>query len=151
MEKLVIQSDINKLVDVEKFVSAVCDVYNINNYAATISMPLLQAVENAIVHGNCNDPSKSVTIVCDLCKGGVYFTVSDEGQGFDYKYYESIPNEEGCGTGLFLMKTLSDKISFQNNGSSVRMDFVINGIEASRTLERLVALHNYYAPRFVNA
>ena len=42
MEKLVIQSDINNLVEVERFVSAVCDTYNVNNYAATISMSLLQ-------------------------------------------------------------------------------------------------------------
>ena len=45
MEKLVIQSDINNLIEVERFVSAVCDTYNINNYAATISMSLLQAVK----------------------------------------------------------------------------------------------------------
>ena len=68
MEKLVIQSDINNLVEVERFVSAVCDTYNVNNYAATISMSLLQAAENAIVHGNNSDASKSVTIVSDLCR-----------------------------------------------------------------------------------
>lgn len=151
MEKLVIQSDICNLVEVERFVSAVCDTYNINNYAATISMSLLQAVENAITHGNKNDTSKSVTIMSDLCRGGLFFTVSDEGAGFNYDNFGFMPEGEGKGMGIYLMKTLSDKLSFQDNGSKVRLDFVINGIEASRAFERLVMLHNYYAPRYVNA
>ena len=150
MEKLIIQSDTSKLIEVERFVSAVCDTYNINNYAATISMSLLQAVENAIVHGNGNDASKQVTVTSDYCKGGVYFTVSDEGVGFNFEKFGTIP-EEGSGTGIYLMKTLSDKMSFSNNGSTVRLDFVVNGIEASRALERIVTLRNHYAPRFVNA
>lgn len=151
MEKLIIQSDINKIIDVERFVSAVCDTYNINNYAATISMSLLQAVENAIVHGNHNDPSKQVTIISDQCRGGVYFSVSDQGQGFDYSPYGSIPASENRGTGIYLMKTLSDKLSFQDNGRTVRLDFYINGIEASYALERIVTLRNYYASRMVHA
>lgn len=151
MEKLVIQSDINNLVEVERFVSAVCDTYNVNNYAATISMSLLQAAENAIVHGNNSDPSKSVTIVSDLCRGGLYFSVSDEGNGFDFEKFGVIPEGEGRGTGIYLMKTLSDKMSFQNGGSTVRLEFVVNGIEASRALERIVVIRNYYAPRYVNA
>ena len=92
-----------------------------------------------------------MTIESDLCNGGVFFSVSDEGVGFDYSNYGTIPTEEGKGTGLYLMKTLSDKICFQNNGSTVRMDFVINGIEASRALERIVTLRNYYAPKTVYA
>lgn len=151
MEKLIIQSDTSNLIEVERFVSAVCDTCNINNYAAAISMSLLQAVENAIVHGNGNDVAKRVTITSDLCKGGVFFTVSDEGCGFDFQKYGEIPEGEGSGMGIYLMKTLSDGLSFSDGGRTVRLDFVINGIEASRALERIVALRNFYAPHFVNA
>lgn len=151
MEKLVIQSDINNLIDVERFVSVVCDTYNINNYAATISMSLLAAVENAIVHGNNNDPSRKVTITSDYCNGGVYFAVSDEGVGFDFSRYGSMPEQEGKGTGLYLMRTLSDRISFSNHGSDVRMEFIVGGIEPARALERIVTLHNYFAPQVVYA
>ena len=49
------------------------------------------------------------------------------------------------------MKTLSDGLSFQNGGSTVRLDFVINGIETSRALERIMTLRNYYAPKTVYA
>ena len=151
MEKLVIQSDINNLIAVERFVSVVCDTYNINNYAATISMSLLAAVENAIVHGNQSDPTRSVTITSDYCTGGVYFAVSDEGVGFDYSAYGKMPEQGSKGTGLYLMQTLSDRIVFSDRGSTVRMEFVVSGIEPAMALERIVTLHNYYAPHVIYA
>lgn len=151
MERIIIQSDIDKLTEVERFVDVVCDSYNINNYAGTISMSLLQAVKNAIVHGNHSDPEKKVTIESDYNRGGVYFKVSDEGDGFDYASYGSIPVHEGEGTGIYLMKTLSDKMSYTDQGRTVCLEFVISGIEPSRALERLVKLRHFYAPKTVNA
>lgn len=145
METLVIQSDIKNIIDVERFVYSVCDTFNINNYAAVISMSLLQAVENAIIHGNCNDPSRNVRICFDQCKGGVFFTVSDEGRGFDFCSRLSADNNAENGKGLFLMRSLADNLSFSNNGSTVRLDFVINGIEASRALERITTLRTHYS------
>lgn len=151
MERLVIQSDINNLLEVERFVCSVCDTFNVNNYAAAISMSVLNAVENAIIHGNKSNIDKHVTITSDFCKGGLYFDVSDEGEGFNYSVYgDSLPSEEK-GTGIFLMRTLSDRISFSDNGSSVRLEYIIGGIESSRALERKVLLRNFYAPHLVNA
>ena len=151
MEKIVIQSDIANLIEVERFVANVCDTYNINNYAATISMSLLQAVENAIVHGNHSDATKTVTVVADYVKGGVSFVVEDQGNGFDFAQYGSMPMEEGRGTGIFRMKSLSDHLSLDNNGRTVKMEFFINGIDAARALERRVTLHNFYSSKLVNA
>lgn len=151
MEQLIIQSDTNNVIEVERFVSAVCDAYNIHNYAGTISMSLLQAVENAIVHGNGSDSSKTVTVKCDQCRGGVFFSATDQGSGFDYHSYGDLPAGEGKGMGIYLMKALSDKISFLDGGRTVRMEYVVSGIEASRALERIVTLHNYYSPKKVHA
>lgn len=151
MERIIIQSDINNLTEVERFVDIVCDSYHINNYAGTVSMSLLQAVKNAIVHGNHSDNTKQVTIESDYCRGGVYFTVSDQGEGFDFSSYGSIPDQEGRGTGIYLMKTLSDKMFFSDQGRTVRLEFIISGIEPTRALERIVTLHNFYTPKLVNA
>ena len=147
METLVIQSDINNIVEVERFVYSVCDTFNINNYSAVITMSLLQAVENAIVHGNNNDVSKKVTVNFDQCRGGVYFTVTDEGKGFDFR--SSVANENN--KGLFLMHSLADHLLFYDNGSTVRMDYVINGIEACRAIERVSILRRHYAVKAVKA
>lgn len=72
MEKLAIQSDMSNIVKVEDFVSRICSDKNINNYYATISMSVLQAVENAIIHGNNSDSTKIVTVISGECRGGVF-------------------------------------------------------------------------------
>ena len=151
MEKLIIQSDINNLFDVEVFVTDICDTYNINNYAAAISVSLLQAVKNSIVHGNMNDKSKTVTITTERFKGGIAFTVTDEGDGFDFNCYGDIPTSPGMGRGIYLMKTLSDDVTFYNHGRTVRLDFYVVGIDASHSLERNAALKRFYSNKKVNA
>lgn len=151
MEKIIIQSDINNLIDVERFISTICDLWNINNYSATISVSVLQAVKNAIVHGNHNDASRKVTVTADRCYGGIVVAVSDEGDGFNYSDYGDVPSDDSKGTGIYLMKTLSDKISFSDNGSTVRMEYLVNGIDASHALERITTLHRYYASNVVVA
>lgn len=151
MEKLIIQSDRKHLIEVERFVSIVCDSFHIHNYAGSIAMSLLQAVENAIVHGNNNDSSKTVTIICDQCKGGVCFSVSDQGNGFDFSKFGSIPENSEQGTGIFIMKTFSDDLSFENGGRTVKMTFNVNGISASRALERIMIMRNHYSAHRVLA
>ena len=47
MERIVIQSSEDNIIEVEKFISVFCDTYNINNYAGSISISLIQAVKNA--------------------------------------------------------------------------------------------------------
>ena len=78
MERIVIQSNIANLVKVEQFLDTVCDTMNIHNYYATISVAVLQAVENAILHGNKSDESKSVYIKYSKCRGGIAFIIEDE-------------------------------------------------------------------------
>jgi serine/threonine-protein kinase RsbW len=60
---LKIKSDIKEIHEVEKFVEDICDYYNINNsYFGNIIVAVSEAVENSIVHGNKQDPSKSINI-----------------------------------------------------------------------------------------
>ncbi len=151
MENIKIQSDISNLVKIEQFIDAVCDNMNIHNYFATISMAVLQAVENAIVHGNHSDAAKTVSLKYAKCKGGIAFIVEDEGKGFDWNNYSELPLEEGQGDGIFLMKTLSDSCVYSKGGRKVRLEFMIQGIDASRSLERAATLQKFFAPRQINA
>ena len=52
-----LQSDMNNLPQVEEFVDHLCDSCNLGNHRAIITMALLHAVENAILHCNKNDVS----------------------------------------------------------------------------------------------
>jgi serine/threonine-protein kinase RsbW len=88
---------------------------------------LTEAVNNAIIHGNRKDESKTVKIQLSQAKGHIAIRVSDEGRGFDY---QSIPDPTAPenltkvgGRGVFLMQQLSDRIHFHDNGRTVEMQF----------------------------
>lgn len=147
MESIAIQSNKDNIIRVEEFVSRFCDTKNIPNYYATISMSVLQAVENAIVHGNNSDSAKKVLIEAGDCRGGVYFVITDEGQGFDWASYGSLPAEGSKGDGIFLMKMLSDDLVFDANGSVVRMEFMVRGIDEARSVSRTNSLQNFFSKK----
>ena len=104
MEHIVIQSNTANLTKVEQFLDTICDTMNIHNYYGIISVAVIQAVENAVLHGNKSDESKSVSIKYSKCKGGIAFIVEDEGEGFNYKDYSDLSLEGGKGDGIFLMQ-----------------------------------------------
>jgi serine/threonine-protein kinase RsbW len=90
---------------------------------------MTEAVNNAIVHGNKMDPSKSVTLHFTVSENNLRFTIEDEGPGFDY---DNLPDptapeniEKPHGRGVFLMKKLADHCSFEDNGRVVILDFAV--------------------------
>jgi serine/threonine-protein kinase RsbW len=92
-----------------------------------ILISLTEAVNNAIIHGNRQDESKMVEVRTERRNGSLAILVRDEGKGFDYS---SVPDpttpERVCecgGRGVFLMRQLSDKCRFHDNGRIVEMEF----------------------------
>ena len=92
-----------------------------------IMVAAMEAVNNAITHGNKSDPEKKVDIEISYENNEIRVKVTDEGSGFDP---ESIPDptkpeniEELSGRGVFLMSRLADTIEFNENGNSVTMCF----------------------------
>ncbi|MCB0659562.1 MAG: ATP-binding protein [Saprospiraceae bacterium] len=92
-----------------------------------ILISLTEAVNNAIIHGNAGDESKHVHILIKEFNDGISFCVSDEGSGFNPT---KLPDPtcgahlDACGgRGVHIMKSLSDNIKFENNGSTVEMFF----------------------------
>ncbi len=92
-----------------------------------ILISLTEAVNNAIIHGNKKDGNKSVRIEMEQDKDNIILKVTDEGGGFDLQELPdpTSPDYIECcgGRGVFIMSHLSDKIAFQNNGSTVEMSF----------------------------
>lgn len=143
-ESFVIQSDISNLSYVEERVFHFCRECNVGNYYSAISVAALQAVENAIVHGNGSEVEKMVTVTMGTCRGGVFVEVSDEGSGFDYVRFGSL-DDVTEGQGIFVMKSLSDRMTFSNSGRQVRMEFDINGIDPADALERASILQAHFS------
>ena len=84
-----------------------------------------EAVRNAIVHGNKNDPAKSVTVAYWVDGGNLHIEVSDEGSGFDYR---NLPNPtanenimKNSGRGVYLIRRLMNKVEFNETGNVIRM------------------------------
>jgi serine/threonine-protein kinase RsbW len=89
-----------------------------------VGMALHEALANAIVHGNQQDPGKSVYVACRCTTDGeVSVTVEDEGQGFDADSVADPTAQENRllthGRGIYLMKTLLDEVRFECRGAVV--------------------------------
>ncbi len=90
-----------------------------------------EAVNNAIFHGSESDPRKRVYIRCELSKERLILTVKDSGRGFDPRKLRNPLNNayllEVSGRGIFLMKTLMDRVEFQfsKKGTEVRLTLLL--------------------------
>jgi serine/threonine-protein kinase RsbW len=147
--QLILPSLPESIHQVEKFVEDICDEFNINNtYFGNILVTLTEAVENAMKHGNGNDPSKKVQIIFTSKPEGLSFVVKDEGNGFDIN---QIPDptdlntdpEESKGRGIFLIKSLADEVKFLDKGNTVEIIFKISSINSEMAIERIKQLKKF--------
>ena len=130
IESVTFPSKITNIQKVEVLVDQVCQNNNIHeDYYGNILIAVTEAVNNAIVHGNLEDESKSVSIVVKRGNDELSFLVSDEGEGFAFNNLpdptspENIEKEDG--RGIFLMKALADKVEFLDNGTKVLLTFSV--------------------------
>ncbi len=127
-ENIKISSRADNLSLVEKLIDTVCQEYNVNEDAyGNILIAVTEAVNNAINHGNQNNPNKFVNVAFQTANQQLVFSISDEGAGFDY---ENLPDptdpkniDKPHGRGVFLMKNLADSIQFLQNGKTVLLSF----------------------------
>jgi serine/threonine-protein kinase RsbW len=89
-----------------------------------VEIALREALANAIIHGNHENPRKRVHVRCRCKADEVSITVKDEGRGFDTSKMTD-PNPENTrsvhGRGIYLMKALMDEVRFEEGGVVVRM------------------------------
>ena len=144
-ESFVIQSDIANMPYVEERLFHFCRECNVGNYYSAVSVAALQAVENAIIHGNGSDVAKEVSVMLGTCRGGLYVEVCDEGEGFDYNRFGTLGDDE-TGQGIFVMKSLADRMTYSESGRRVRLEFDVNGIDPAEALERASVLQAHFSP-----
>ncbi|MBN2595533.1 ATP-binding protein [Labilibaculum sp.] len=129
-EKLLIfPSELENISRVEKLIDEISSSHNLSSEIyGKISVALIEAVNNAILHGNQLDVTKKVKIEYNIDDESISFIVWDEGKGFDFS---NIPDptlpenlEKTHGRGIFLMNHLADDIEFGENGAIVEMKFI---------------------------
>jgi serine/threonine-protein kinase RsbW len=128
----------NKIIKIESRQSNLCIVENAidevtneigikqNNYGK-ILVSILEAVNNAIIHGNHSDPEKVVRIAIGFKSNALKIKVTDEGPGFCPEKVPDPTTPENVkalsGRGVFIMSRLADKIVFSKKGNCVTMIF----------------------------
>ena len=127
-KKFKIESNILNLRIVENAIDEISTEigFNQDNFGK-ILVSTLEAVNNAIIHGNKKDESKSVEIEISFKRNILRVSVSDEGKGFKPKEIPDPTKPENIenlsGRGVFLMSKLADKIEFNETGNKVTMSF----------------------------
>jgi serine/threonine-protein kinase RsbW len=90
-----------------------------------VEIALREALANAIIHGNHENPRKHVYVCCRCNRNEVSIAVKDEGRGFDIEKMADPTAPENIGSvhgrGIYLMKALMDEVRFEEGGVVVRM------------------------------
>ena len=114
----------------ENLIEEVADKYQVSEDTFANMMTCLnEAVINAIIHGNKLDPKKTVIINAEVEPKRIVWTITDEGDGFDYNNLAdpTAPDrlEELTGRGVFILKHLADQCIFNTLGNEVELHFKI--------------------------
>jgi len=128
VERLVFKSDIKNINLVERLIDDLSEKHDLHDDVyGKLLLSVVEAVNNAIVHGNKMDLDKDVVLEYSLDDTKIDFIITDMGEGFDYN---NIPDptkpenvEKTHGRGIFLMNHLADEIEFTKNGSVVKLSF----------------------------
>ena len=90
-----------------------------------INLAVIEAGTNAIKHGNKENPIKKAIIEFTLAEDRFEIVIEDEGDGFTRKEVADPLDPENLlkssGRGLFLMEACMDSVTYQNNGTIIKM------------------------------
>lgn len=129
-KKMILQSSLKEMDKLDSFVNELQEWASLDQQQRDrIMLPLSEAINNAILHGNQLQEHKSVTVVAELQNQRLIISVEDEGVGFDP---DDVPDplqkenllKEG-GRGIYLIREYTDDIDFQNKGSKIIMHFML--------------------------
>lgn len=130
MAKLVLSSELENIALIDQFIYNLKKTYQIDNEKfVDIRLSILEAVNNAIIHGNQLDSSKNILITEEMVENMLLVYIEDQGKGFDPSKVEDPTRKEDLsqpgGRGIHLMRHLSDQLDYLKNGKSVLLRFQI--------------------------
>ena len=130
-KSLSIKSKIENINLIEKLVDEISEEVKLNSEVyGKVLIAAVEAVNNAIVHGNKLDEEKSINVLFDIDEKVIKIFVEDEGPGFDYNNVPdpTIPEniENIHGRGVYLMNHLADEVEFHGEGNQVELRFFLD-------------------------
>jgi serine/threonine-protein kinase RsbW len=90
-----------------------------------LRVALTEAISNAILRGNREDPVKRVWVRAELHPQTIRLSIRDEGGGFDPSAVTP-PTDPDClederGRGLLIIRHLADEVEFNERGNTIWM------------------------------
>ena len=128
IESLRLSSTYKSVADIERLIDKVCTSVGVNEDAyGNVLIAVTEAVNNAIQHGNRENEELSIDVSVKDNQNKVCFSVKDEGVGFDFENLPDPTSPENLlkenGRGIFLMRSLADKVEFTGQGNEVCLFF----------------------------
>ena len=118
------------ITTLENLIEEIADKYQVSDDTFANMMTCLnEAMNNAIIHGNKQDPSKKVIINAEVEGRRITWTITDEGPGFDYVHLADPTAPENLenltGRGVFIIKHLADQYIYNAAGNEIELHFKI--------------------------
>ena len=84
-----------------------------------------EAIVNAIVHGNKQNPDKKVYVDIDTSNEKITLIIKDEGEGFEVEKLPDPTDESNLfkesGRGIYIIRSLVDEFKIESNSSGTTM------------------------------
>ena len=142
MEKIVIQTDKGDLLRVENFIQALCDGYHLGNYAATISVPVLRAVELAMAAGKAQ---QEIVLESDYCAEGVCFTVKSQTSCFNQAEASPLSSPAQFDETFLFFQMLADRFEVLEQGAAISFIFAVRGINPIEAENRMSVIQQFFS------
>jgi len=105
--------------------SAICVGYAQCDLDNNLKLALVEALTNAMEHGNRWDPERLILMEADLTSDCLKVSTEDQGPGFDVSALPDPTSGDHLlserGRGIFLMRAIMDEVCFNPRGNRVTM------------------------------
>jgi len=128
-EEVVLPSELEVLESIDESTLRYSRLAGIDSGTASmVAMAAIEAVTNAVLHGNAECGGKEVIVRYEWEPGEFRITVHDEGNGFDLSCVHDPTDPERCmassGRGIYIMREVMDSVEFEmseDSGTTVTM------------------------------
>jgi len=128
IDRIEFTSELKNINQVEALIDKISELKGVNEDSyGNMLIAVTEAVNNAVIHGNCFQKDLLVDVVVTDFTDKICFTIHDKGKGFDFNNLpdptapENIEKENG--RGIFLIKNLSDGLEFEDDGRTAKIYF----------------------------
>lgn len=129
---LELPNDVRSIEHAVDYVMDRCEICSsfAQRYRFNFRVGLTEALSNAMLYGNSQDPQKRVRVEVSVDLDAITACVTDQGEGFDPAEVPDPTSPANIvrtgGRGIFLMRSLLDDVVFNERGNSVTLVLRLN-------------------------